>query len=454
LLETIRQYAHDKLREAGEVGQVLQCHRDWYVRLAQEAEPLLRSKNQLEWLDRLERDYANLRTALSWSLERPADVAITASLGAALIPFWEARGYLSEGFKWLTAILEQLKSVGSKPELNDVRAKILLGLGLFCNNDSVQETLYYGESLSLFEAAADKWGMALVLHYQVFVASGQRDFERAAQLHERSLSLFREVGDKWGIALAFQNKGFMFFRQGDYTGARLALEESLALFREVGNQADLNLITFQLAFVALNQADYKRAATLYEENMEIAKTLGNKRALGLALRQLAYTFLRQGDYVPAAESAAESVRVYRELNDRRNLPELLLGYADILIQKGDYAAALSPLHEGLALCWELNSRPDICFGLRLTARILVVKGQASHAHQLLCAVEELYPDIISNLSLTLRSDYLKLRDTINASLEEAQPAAVQSPVQALNLEETIAFALEEISSQLDEVFVA
>lgn len=113
LLETIRQYSRDRLAEAGEATEVRRRHRDWYLALAEQAEPKLRGHEQEFWLSRLETEHDNLRTALEWSLTDAEDAEPGMRLSAALAYFWRTRDYFTEGSRWLDRALSHGSDVSA-----------------------------------------------------------------------------------------------------------------------------------------------------------------------------------------------------------------------------------------------------------------------------------------------------------------------------------------------------
>ena len=189
LLETLRQYGCDRLTEAGEVEAVRLRHRDWYLALAERAEPEMWGMEQRLWLDRLGVEHGNLRAALEWCLER--DVESGLRLGVSLWQFWQVRSHLSEGRRWLEAM------VARAPEPTVLLAWALLALG------------------SLVPQHVD-------------------DYAEAAARIEASLAIFRQVGDERGIAFALLDLGWL-LRFGNRSRARAHLEESLTLFRRIGD---------------------------------------------------------------------------------------------------------------------------------------------------------------------------------------------------------------------------
>jgi predicted ATPase/Tfp pilus assembly protein PilF len=335
LLETIRQYGWDRLVESKEAGDVRTRHRDWYLDLAERAEPKFRGPEQVAWLERLETEHDNLRTALEWSKAEEGRAEAWLRLAAALHWFWFMRGDFSEGREWLEGALSIQSNASSS-----VRARALCGAGLLAlrQGDSKAEMLLQ-ESLALFGKLRDKWGTAYSLHHLAHVAERQGDYERAAALFEESLSLFREGENRWGIGLSLHCLGDVTLGRGDYGRAKALLEESLPLCREVGNTFMLAYVLHNLGTVAEKQGDYERATALFEEGLVTARQVGNKYHIPNLQCSLANVSLRRGDYERAMTLYRQSLAQRKGIGDKPGLVQCLEGLAGVAGAQGDYEKA-------------------------------------------------------------------------------------------------------------------
>lgn len=192
MLETIRGYGREALEAAGEETAARQAHADYFLHLAEEAEPALKGPQLVDWLERLEQEHDNLRAALHYALES-GNAEMALRLGIALERFWVVRGQRNEGLAFLQNALAESTEVAAT-----VRAKALLAAGRLAFNQS--------------------------------------NYDQGEALAQEGLALFREIGDKRGIALSLNRLGVAAWRRGDFRSARVLLEEDLALFREMGDQ--------------------------------------------------------------------------------------------------------------------------------------------------------------------------------------------------------------------------
>jgi predicted ATPase len=258
MLETIHEYARERLEASGEAEEVRRRHAEYFVALAEAAAPELTGPQQGAWLQRLEAEHDNLRAALAWSRQQAAwEVGLR--LGGALWRFWFMHGHLSEGRRWLEAVLG---GRGAAPA--PARATALNGAGMLAyhQGDYGRATALYEEALALKRELGDKGGIAVLLNNLGEVAYAQGDYGRATVLYEESLALRRELSDKGGIALSLRNLGNVAYEQGDYGRARALHEESLALCREIGNKYNAAYCLEGLAAVVCAQGQPERGARL------------------------------------------------------------------------------------------------------------------------------------------------------------------------------------------------
>src|SRR5829696_7604166 len=198
MLETIHEFAREKLQESSEAEEIKRVHAQYFLTLAEEAPPELRGPDQLEWLERLEAEHDNMRAALSWALERN-EAELSLRLGGALGWFWSVRGYYSEGRRWL----EEALAIDGRVS-PEVRAMALAGAGDLASEqgelDRAKEACE--EGLALLEHGEKEASEAklFLLSCLGFMAWQREDYGRAKQLFEEGLALSREMSDTWWLA--------------------------------------------------------------------------------------------------------------------------------------------------------------------------------------------------------------------------------------------------------------
>jgi predicted ATPase/class 3 adenylate cyclase len=401
LLETVRQYGRDKLLNSGEVENARRRHRNFFLELAERAEPEVQGPDQQVWLERLEREHDNLRTALEWSVGvGEADVALR--LAAALWWFWHVRGYWSEGRRWL----EEALAKGQEAAAIE-RAKVLNGIGV--------------------------------------LAWRQGDYGDATRALEASLALYREADNQRGIAYAINVLGLVAHHQGDDDRARNLLEESLARFRELGDKRGIAYALNILGLVAQRSGDYSRAAALCDESLALRRELGDKRGVALTLCFLGMLILHYGNHELSSTMFQESLDLFQELGDSWGTAESLGNLATASWFQGNQQQAEALFKESLALRWELGDKPGLARCLEGLAWVAGVQRQYERAARLIGAAENLRATIDAPIPPAERAEYEQNLAAIRAELGPEAYLAAYAAGQAMPLKQTIAYALGEKS---------
>ena len=318
-LETMRQYAGDRLAESGESGAVQDRSAAWFLRMAEEAEPHLTGPEQEAWLERLETEHDNLRAALSWSegqgpgAEPRTEVGLR--LAGSLWRFWAVRGHLSEGRQWLERMLtlDRTRAEGSVGEASAARANALNGAGYLARNQGDVESAWSlpEEALAIQRLLEDQEGIAASLNHLGNAAYMLGNYESARSLHEESLMIKRRLGDQRGIADSLNNLGNVAHMQGDYASAQALFEETLAIKRQLGDQRSMAYALNNLGDIAERRGDFTAAQALYEESLRIELRLKDMGGIMTNLGGIAGVALAQNHAARAAHlwGAADSLRV-------------------------------------------------------------------------------------------------------------------------------------------------
>lgn len=370
LLETIRQFAREKLFDSGGGEDIQNRHLEYFRGMAERAEPELTGLRMPEWLKRLEKELDNVRAALEWSLKQHVQVGLR--LASALLWFWDESGYLHEGSEWLAQLLSQLETQAH----TIVRARVLgiRGYMLVWDNSAEEAQPILEESVAMCRKLGDRQGVAFGLIHLGIAISNNGDSGQGRQRVAESLALYQELGDKFGtawaltalggcigikaspanVARASLEEGLPIFRemeflpgivhilvhlgqlaidQGDYRAARPWLEESLAMQRQLGRGGSTILNLANLGEVAFQEGDYKQARAYYEENLSLAEATGNYIfASGTEVR-LGYVALREGDRILARRIFEKRLQYFRKAGNQRGVVRALEGFASLAVAK-------------------------------------------------------------------------------------------------------------------------
>jgi predicted ATPase/DNA-binding SARP family transcriptional activator/DNA-binding CsgD family transcriptional regulator len=402
MMETIREYAQERLQESGEAESIKRAHAEYFLALAEEAEPMLWGAEDAAWLDRLEREHGNMRAVLSWAIEH-GEGELALRVGAALRWFWYMEGYYGEGRRWLEAALSKDWSAVAA----EVRARALEGVG--------------------------------------WLASSQGDLDRAQAAANEGLQLSTEAGLGDVIVADLQNVlgGAVARKRGDYEWAAELLTESLALHRKAGDIRGVAWSLGDLANVSSDRGNYEQAKDLYEEGLALSRELDGAQLLGAYLISLGYEDLLEGEPERATALIEEAAELYRKRGHRGDLQFALdnLGWAALL--RGEYDKAGALHKESVALCRDLGDKyigSESLEGLACTAG---AKGDAERAARLLGAAEALREVVgyqQAPRERALREPYLQ---AVHSRLEEAAWEKAFMEGRTMGLDEALEYALSK-----------
>ena len=350
-LETIRQYARDKLVEAGEANRVRDRHRDWCLELAEQAEPHLTGPAQPVWFERLEVEHPNLRAGLEWCKTGDNATEKGMRLAAPLWRFWNVRGYWSEGREWLEGALARAGNASPA-----VRLKALSGAGVLVWNRDESAMMLLEESLALARELGDKRAIADALRLLARPVREQLDYDRVRALGEESLRLFRELHDPAGISVALRVLGVHARDYHEYERAIPALDESLKLARALQDRRGVVWSLTNLAIVAGEQGDYAKGVTIGNEALSTAQNLGDKLGMADSLHTLGRIAGYRGDHEQAAGLLEEALRLIKELGSKADHANVLRSLGLVAQDQGDYERAKRLHEECVALLEETGDR--------------------------------------------------------------------------------------------------
>ncbi len=400
MLETIREYALEQLTAIGELNDVQKYHARYYLTLAEMAEPGLQSAQQAAALNQLDTEYDNLRLALAWSLGSGGDVSIGVQLAGALGNYWNIRGHMSEGRRWLEG------------------------------------------ALATSRLRPDPGARAKALNWAAVLAWQQNDYTQTRILAEESLAQFRELGDKRGIATALFSLGIVAFRYAEHAHAVALLEEDLALSQEIGDKRLRCSALSVLGNVARAQGDLARAAVLHQQCLELAYELKEPQNLAYRLNAFGETMHYQGDNAQAAVLFEQSFALACEHGEKPSMAVALYGLGLVTHAQHDHAQARVRFLESLSLRREIGDRNGIAQCLEGLGAVAVAQEQPERTIRLCASAEGLRRAIGTRLNVVQRPLYERTLAAARAQINEAAFAAAWEEGWAMPLEQVIAYALD------------
>lgn len=398
-LDTIREYARERLAESGELDHLSRRHAEYFLNLAQQAETELTGDQQTRWLRRLDQEHDNLRAALEWAVNaNEADLA--QRLCSRLCAFWQTRGYLSEGHTWLTRVLALTEGTPTT-----ARADALNAAGN--------------------------------------IAWSQGDYTAARAWHETGLAARRELGDRAAVARSLHNLGIVVMHQGDYAAAQQLHEESLAIKRELGNTFGHANSLNELGILASAQDQLARAEAYHAESLALRREIHDTQGIAISLINLGALALHQEQWTGAQRLCAESLALFREVGDKDGIAIVLANQGRLAAQAGDDAQARSHLHQSLRLFMEVGNRGRYSLCLEELAGVARRQGLFERAVRLFGAAATIaesigYPLLPEHRGLRTAQDLT----TLSTQMTPADFEAAWEAGRALPEGQALKYALE------------
>jgi predicted ATPase/DNA-binding SARP family transcriptional activator len=433
MLETIRQYAHEKLVERGEAGQMRQRHLGYYLELTEKVGSRLRGPELGLLLDLLEAELDNLRLALEWSLESREQPWKSLEAGlriaSAMLWFWHPHGRHVEGIQWLERLLRAEAEGGGQgalmPERIRLRAEAFfvaawlahcvgeraksipfaeqsrdlhLKLGEAGRHDLARDMIHLGileadkgnipeanrllkESLAFFQEKKDSFWESDCLLYLGQIAWNNLEFEAAQEYYEEDLRIKQAIGDQDGIGAALLSMGWLAFDQGEDEQARKFCEHSLRIFSAIHNSGVIFLPLFILARLELRQGNYARADERFQEQLSLGYQQGNIAEISSGLTNLGLLALVREDLPEAEARYAESLALNRKYDQLEDVRFALWNLGNTAWVKGDLEKAAARFTEALTLAQEAGDQiheGNAHFGL---GRVAIAYGEVGRARE-------------------------------------------------------------------------
>jgi predicted ATPase/DNA-binding XRE family transcriptional regulator len=377
LLEPLRQYARERLQATPEGERVRLRLADFFLQVAEQAEPALTGPDQQARLHALEKDHDSLRAVLHWALEH-RDESRGLRLAVALGRFWRIRGHLVEGSEWLEQLL---KLGGTAPQPTAVRAKAETHAGhlAFAQGRWEAAEIHYQSSLAIQRRAGDRLGIAGSQRDVGSVAQAQGEYGRASALYELSLALLRKQRAKQGIAECLNDLGEIARHRSEYERANELNEEALSLQRELGDTWGVARSLRELASVARHRGEYARSLALSEQALELQLSLGDRLGEAYCRSNLALVAQRQGNHAYASSLFECALVLFQDAGDRRGVSMATAGLASIASRNGNMVKARHLAEQALEIHLELGDHRAVAQRLWDLGRFSQAAGDIQQA---------------------------------------------------------------------------
>ena len=433
MLETIRQYAQEKLVERGEAGRARQRHLQYYLELTEKVGSRLRGSEQGQLLDMLEAELDNIRLALEWSLESQEQAGWSLEAGlriaSALLYFWHPRSRHMEGIQWLERLLraeaeehgeqaltpgranlraeayfvaawlahcggDRAKSVPLAKQSRDLYLKLgpsgRYGLALNMIHFGILEAdkgnipeanRLLNECLAFFQEEKDQFWESDCLLYLGQIAWNNLEYEAARKYYEEDLRIKQAIGDQDGIGAALLGMGWLAFDGGEDEQARDFCEQSLRVYSAIHNNNIIFLSLFLLGRLEMRRGNFARAEERFQEQLTLGYQRGNIAEISSVLTNLGLLALARGNIPEAEARYAESLALNRKHNQPGDVRFALWNLGNTAWVKGNLETATTRFEEALALAQEAGDQineGNALFGL---GRVAFAQGEAERARE-------------------------------------------------------------------------
>lgn len=382
LLDTIREYALERLEQGCERDVLAARHAGHFLDLAERAHSGLAGAEQADWLDTLASEHDNLRAALDSLMARGAQVDAV-RLAGALWQFWWIRGHLTEGRERLRVVLALADRAATPPAL---LARAVDGAGALAEaqGDIAHAARCHEEALSLWQRAGDPIGQARSRENLGLIELHDRGNAAAAREHfAGALTLYEGQHDQPGVVSALRNLGDAALSEEQFLAAAALYERALGIARQLGRTRDIAAIVMSLGALAFFQADAARAARLYEECLVHWRELGDLPGTALALGNLGEAFDHLGDFARAEPLYAECLEISRQVGDRQGIAFALSHLARLLRQRGENAQAVPLFSQSARISQEIGDDARLAEALEGLGGVMVELGAGPDAARLL-----------------------------------------------------------------------
>ena len=378
MLETMREYALDRLAQTSWAAEARARHARWCLDLAEASDPALRSSEQLTWLARLDAEHANLRAALDWAIDEAGDPELAARIVAALRVFWQRRAHYREGYDYAERALALPGAAGVPPRARG-GALLSAGISAFFQARYREAKTALETAMAAFDAAGDRAGRARALIGLGEIAMYHDEYGLAEAYAAEALTHYSAAGDAWGIAFAHSARGYAVGRMPNTPentrAMREAFEQAVAGFEACGDHFGLGAALNGLGGAALHVENYAEAEGYYRRSLAIHRALDDEEWASRGLNNLGVSARGQGDTRRALALFEEALQIRQRLGAAFGIATLEHNIGDALTALGEPGAAIPHMRECVRLNLGYNDLHGLAQGLSGMAGIWLAQDR-------------------------------------------------------------------------------
>ncbi|MDQ3020069.1 MAG: tetratricopeptide repeat protein [Bacteroidota bacterium] len=437
MLETIRQYSDEKLRESAEFEKTKSNHFNYFLKMAVNAEPELFGPKTKEWFDRFEVEHSNIQSALSWSLEKNLYEEGN-KLVCSLDNYWEARGYSFESGMWLEKLMVNPDSIS--PEVL-ARSNRLMGIIEKYRGNSLKSKVFFEAALKIHRSSGNKKGASGILNSLGLNAYGSGDLRIAREYLEEGLNLCREVDVKNTISVILNSLGLVELMKSEFANAKKYFEESLEIARTIGNEGITGIGLNNLAVVETYLGEYEKAEKLYNEVLKVNTELGNKFAIARTLSNLGNIHYLKNDFEKAQSLLADSLDLAKEIESKLIILDSIVNLGQLALGKGEVSAAKLYFIESLNLQKESPDFQLLISGLIGIAAVKLCEGKPEASAKIISVVRSKLESTGTGLEKSSEILYEKTIDGIKQEIGNDKTIAEMEKGKEISLDDAVELAL-------------
>jgi predicted ATPase len=440
-LETIRDFAREKLEQSGEDILIKNRHLAYFAGFAEEAEVRIYSTSHITWTAGLEREHANIRAALAWGLSEGATLEDGLRLVAAVSRFWIRRSYFREGFEWLNSYLQR----ATDPSHKLIRTKIMYRAGGIAGYMFDYATGYKlcQQSIELAREVDHKHYLAGALFYLSEIAIGLEQIKEARAALEECIAICWADSYPQLLNLSLANLGLILYQEGNPEAARSTLDEALAIANRVDDTWGVSHALHNLGALHRFSKNYEQAIDYMERCLDLSDKIGDRHAQSTALSNLAIYYNLEGDYARSEDCAQQAFAIYQTMGNeyQQPFPLRMMGYA--AIQAGNLVRAHILIQESLKRNRALEDVPGQLACVVATAECTLAEKDVKRAVALCALIESRMKTDGVNLLEPDVEAMQRVFDRGRQSLNESVYESVYEEGQSMHLEDEIMKLLAE-----------
>jgi len=408
MLETIKQYGYDILKDYDEDNIFRNRHLDYYLNLCEEAIPELSGAKARSWFRRFDEEYPNIQSALNRAIEVNLNDK-GHRLAGAMIKYWDFRGYLAEASNWHDKLLQNTEGVSQLLIANTNR-----NAGMFATQQgkNLIAVKFIEESLRIYRELDDLNGLSISLNTLGLIESDLGNYKKSRSILEENLKIKRELNQELGISSALNSLGLIELAEGDLESAEKYFIESFDIAKKIENDEYIGIGLNNLGQVYAIRGDYEKSKIYFDEGLKIDREVGNKNGMCISLINIGILALQNADYKTAQKYLEEAFTLSREIGNNVGHLYSLVSLGQLSFKKEEMIKSKKYFEDCLLSQSEFTEIKSFTLAVAGIAEIKLVDGEFETAVRLMGALKAKLDSLGAYLDVEVNS---KINEILNAA---------------------------------------